>query len=92
MTTRHTVLDFDDPVEIREFIKNTESGLYSGKNVNNQDVIVELDKRYGMNVWTLQKNNWWVIHEYDKDGYLVSESFQRKTPEVKNRIREYKEI
>lgn len=74
---KKVLLSFDNAEEVRDFIKNNESGLYSGKNVDGEEVIVTIEKGNGMDVKTLQNNGWWVIHEYDKMGYLLSESFEK---------------
>lgn len=70
-------LDFNNRESIKKFIKETESGMYAGQNVDGENVIVCVSKGEGMDVKTLQKNNWWVIHEYDENGFFVSETFDR---------------
>lgn len=74
---RDIVLSFDDPSEIKDFLNANESGIYSGKNVDDQKVIVFVQQGVGLEVKTLQKNDWWVIHSYNEDGYLESETFEK---------------
>ena len=62
------ILNFDNVEEIKKFIVENESNLYSGKNTDNQDVIIRLDKGKGMIVETLNSKNWWEWTEYDEIG------------------------
>lgn len=67
------ILNFDNVEEIKKFIVENESNLYSGKNTDNQDVIIRLDKGKGMIVETLNSKNWWEWTEYDESGFIVSQ-------------------
>lgn len=70
-------LNFEDREEIKTFINSNESGIYSGKNVDDEEVVVMLQQGNGMNVKTLQSNGWYRVHEYDEDGFFVSETFEK---------------
>lgn len=67
------ILSFDNPEEIKKFIADNESNIYSGKNVEGQDVIVNLEKGKGMIVKTLNNKNWWEWVEYDESGLRISQ-------------------
>lgn len=67
------ILSFDNPEEIKKFIAENESNIYSGKNVEGQDVIVKLEKGKGMIVETLNSKNWWEWVEYDESGLRISQ-------------------
>lgn len=67
------ILSFDNPEEIKKFIAENESNIYSGKNVEGQDVIVKLKKGKGMIVETLNSKNWWEWVEYDESGLRISQ-------------------
>lgn len=67
------ILNFNNIEEIKKFIAENESNLYSGKNVDNQDVIIRLDKGKGMIVETLNSKNWWEWTEYDESGFIVGQ-------------------
>lgn len=66
------VLNFDSPEEIKKFISENESSLYTGKNVDGQDIMIRLDKGIGMLVETLNSKGWWEWNEYDESGFVVS--------------------
>lgn len=70
------VLSFDDPSEIKDFLLSHENGIYTGKNVDGQKVVVFVQQDAGLIVKTLQ-NNWWIVHSYDEDGYLEDETFEK---------------
>ena len=60
----------------KKFINETETGMYVGKNVDSEDVLVKVSKGKGMEVETLQGNGWWMIHDYNEDGICESEAFR----------------
>ena len=67
------ILNFDNITEIRKFITENESGLYTGKNVEGQEVRVWLEKAKGMKVEVLNSKNYWEWNEYDESGFLVGQ-------------------
>lgn len=69
----NTILDFDNVEQIRNFIMEKESNVYSGKNNDNQDVTIIVDKGKGMIASILNSKNWWEWNEYDEKGYLISQ-------------------
>ena len=71
------IIDFDDLESIKKFIEENESNMYEGKTVDGEQVILSLEQGEGMIVRVKQENGWWRIHEFDKDGYVVSETFER---------------
>lgn len=60
---------------ISKVIRETESGLYTSSNENNEDLVVRIERGVGMEIDYLQKNGWTRTHEYDADGNFASESF-----------------
>lgn len=66
-------INFNNPKEIREFIAQNESSIYTGKNVDGQEVIVKLQQNEGMVVETLNNKGWWEWNEYDETGFIVGQ-------------------
>lgn len=71
-------LDFTVREARKQFIKNNESSIYTGKNVDGEDVIVCLNQNEGMTVKTSHKNKprWLECIEYDEEGYRISVSYE----------------
>lgn len=67
------ILSFDNVEEIKKFIKENESNLYTGKNIDGQEVMVRLEKGKGMIVETLNSKGWWEWNEYDEYGTVVGQ-------------------
>lgn len=55
----------------------TESSIYSAKDEDGNDLIINLQKDAGAKVSRLQSNGWYEVKEYDKDGELVSTSYEK---------------
>lgn len=70
-------MDFTDLDARKEFITNTESNLFTGKNVNGQEVIVGVDKGVGMTVKTLNGKGWYEGVGYGSDGYRDDEFLEK---------------
>ena len=70
-------INFQDNNSVKEFINNNESGIYSTKNESEEDITILLEKGKGMDVKILQQNGWTKVHEYDSDGYFVSETYEK---------------
>lgn len=70
-------LNFEDINEVKNFIADTSTGVYSGKNIDSEDVIITLTQGEGMQVKTLQSNNWIKVHEYNTHGECVLETYER---------------
>lgn len=68
-----STLNFENIEEIKKFIAENESNLYSGKNVDGQEVMVRLEKGKGMIVETLNSKGWWEWNEYDEYGTVVGQ-------------------
>lgn len=66
-------IKFDSLEEIRTFISENESNIYTGKNIDGQTVIVKLQQKEGMIVETLNNKGWWEWTEYDETGYVVGQ-------------------
>ena len=60
------------------FIDNIESGIYTGRNVEGEEVILMNENRVGMEIWTKHKEkpNWWEVVSYDEDGFQESVSYK----------------
>lgn len=67
------ILDLNNLDEIKKFILEHESNIYTGKNVDGQDIIVKLDQGKGMIIETLNSKNWWEWTEYDEAGFVVGQ-------------------
>lgn len=67
------ILDFSNVAEIKRFILEHEFNIYTGKNVDGQDIIVKLDQGKGMIIETLNSKNWWEWIEYDEAGFVVGQ-------------------
>lgn len=66
-------LNFSDKKVRKEFIKNTESGLYAGKDFDGKQVIVGVEQGVGMSVKSLNSKGWYEGLEYDEDGNVTDE-------------------
>ena len=69
-------LSFNETKDVRKFIEETESGLYSGVNEDGDKVAVLVEQGVGLEVLTNQKNGWIRVNEYDEDGCLEIETFR----------------
>ncbi len=69
---------FDKREVKQEFIHNTESGIYTGTNVNGEDVVVIVEQGQGMDVKTIRKAKprWFEVIEYDSEWYQVSIAYE----------------
>ena len=74
---KSTLEDMNDRRGRARFIAAMESDIYTGKNVDGEDVIIKLQQGDGMTVSTrhAEKPKWWEDAEYDADGDLVSVSY-----------------
>lgn len=70
---KNTILNFDNIEDIKKFISENESNIYTGKNIEGQEVRVRLQKNEGMLVETLNSKGWWEWNEYDKFGCVVGQ-------------------
>ena len=62
----------------QEFIQNAPSGLYTGKNVEGEDVITIVSQKFGMTVKTRHhaKPRWWECVDYDEFGYVECVTYE----------------
>lgn len=62
----------------KKFIDSFESGMYAGRNVEDEEVILMNENHVGMEIWTKHKEkpNWWEIVSYDKDGSQESVTYK----------------
>lgn len=72
------MIDFESQNGRKEFIHNTESGLYEGTNIDGEKVLIMLERKVGMDVKTQKKNKpkWLEVVEYDSDGFQLSVSYE----------------
>ena len=68
-------LSFDDYEAVQAFIKNNESSMYGGKNVDGETIMVSLEQGVGMDIRTYQHNGWIHISSYNKYGLKTDDSF-----------------
>lgn len=69
-------LDMSDYEVRKNFIQNNESSIYGGKNEENEDVMVFLEKGLEMTIKTFQNNGWLRVNYYTADGYSDGETFE----------------
>lgn len=69
---------FDEIYSRRIMIETLESSLYTGENVDGEEVIVLLEQGQGMEVKTrhTEKPDWYECVHYDKDGYQEAVSYE----------------
>lgn len=70
--------DFTEPSGRAKFISEQESSIYIGHNQDHEQVMIFLEKGVGCIIKTKHRNKpkWWECLEYDKDGYLIGESYE----------------
>ena len=71
--------DFESREARKEFIHNTESNIFTGKNVDGENVVVVLERGKGMDVKTQKhgKPGWYEVVEYDEEGYQVGVTYEK---------------
>lgn len=57
-------LDFSDDKQLIKVIKDTNSDLFSGKDVDGNQISLGIEKGKGIRVSTYQSNGWIRINEY----------------------------
>ena len=67
---------------ISEYIKECEAGdlessLYTSVDELGRKVIIRLQKGCGALVSTLQSNGWWQTVDYDVNGFIQGETFEK---------------
>jgi hypothetical protein len=70
------VAGFSDILSRRDFIQNTESGIYGGVNEEGENVMVFVDKGRGMDIRTFQSNGWLQVLDIDENGIIQGELFE----------------
>lgn len=66
-----------------DFITNCESDMYSGKNEDNEGIVISIQKDIGIKVSTYQSNGWIRVNNYTlskEDGYtdiIMEETFEK---------------
>lgn len=68
--------DFEDFVEQYKNGK-IEEGLYTSKNEKGEMLSVGVSKSGGFTISTYQNNGWIRINNYDKDGFLIEEMYEK---------------
>ena len=65
--------------DIIEKLKNGElkPNIYSSTNENNENVIIMCLTDKHIVTYTLQKNNWIRINEYDESGNMIGETYEK---------------
>lgn len=64
--------------ERKKFISQTESGIYTGINVDGEEVVVIVQQFQGLEIKThhKEKPKWYEVQSYDKEGYQESLSYE----------------
>lgn len=57
-------LNFSDDKQLIKAIKNTDSNLFSGKDVDGNQISFGIEKGKGIRVSTYQSNGWIRVNEY----------------------------
>lgn len=57
-------LDFSDDKQLIKVIKDTNSDLFSGKDIDGNQISLGIEKGKGIRVSTYQSNGWIRINEY----------------------------
>ena len=57
-------LNFSDDKELIKAIKNTDSNLFSGKDIDGNQISLGIEKGKGIRVSTYQSNGWIRVNEY----------------------------
>lgn len=57
-------LNFSDDKQLIKAIKNTDSNLFSGKDVDGNQISLGIEKGKGIRVSTYQSNGWIIVNEY----------------------------
>lgn len=70
-------LDFTDIDKRKRFIKETESGLYYGVDVNGKNVIVYVQQKEEMSVKWENDNGWFESLVYDNNGLLIDNILEK---------------
>lgn len=85
MENKNMILNFDNKEDIKKFISENESNIYTGKNIEGQEVMVKLQKNEGMIVETLNSKGWWEWSEYDETGFVVAQGVS-PSAEIEERL------
>ena len=57
-------LNFSDDKQLIKAIKNTDSNLFSGKDIDGNQISLGIEKGKGIRVSTYQSNGWIRVNEY----------------------------
>lgn len=68
-------INLENPIEIENLIKETESGMYGSHNDKGESVTLFIQQGQAMDIHVFQSNGWVRIDEYNMSGLKVSESF-----------------
>lgn len=62
----------------RGVISCIENGIYTGKNIDGETILLKLEQGKGMTVSTIHKDKpkWFEVIEYDADGWQCSVSYE----------------
>lgn len=71
-------LDFSKREVRQRFIRNTESGLFLGKDYEGREVIVTVERNIGMSVVHLNIKGWYEGYEYNSQGLRLCEILEKR--------------
>ncbi len=72
------VYDLSKEEDLKRIIYENESGLYSSKNEDGEDVVVSVEQNEGCVIYTNQSNGWIRFEEYNKHGLVEGSGFEGK--------------
>ena len=72
------LIKLDTAEQRKDFIQTTEPGVYTGLNVDDEEIMVLVDSKAGMIVKTIHtaKPNWYEVVYYDEDGYQEGVTYE----------------
>lgn len=85
MENKDVILNFENIEDVKKFITENESDIYTGKNIDGQEVRVRLQRGEGMLVETLNSKGWWEWNEYDECGFVVGQGVS-PSAEIEKRL------
>jgi len=73
------LVDLSTQEKIKDFIHNTESSLYGGRNVDGEQYVMYLQQGEEMTIKTIKhgKPDWYQVTHYNSDGFQECVSYEK---------------